>query len=552
MIVSLGGLFLARLLFVIFTLDRGFDITDEGMIVNMLGMSEYYTDTFYQNYAFIGKVIEIFTPVSIISLRSIKVVGDIVALALLCFGIASFLQHKGGEVDWKLLFLFGGLGIFTTVFTRTLGYNELTGIITMLSLGCYFLSYGKSKWLEYSLLIFSGGLVWWQLLIKFPAAFFLIGIFVLSVLLKQTKWANLASIGIGVITGFVNSFLSGAGMDILSDTISSNSPHMELLGVTPAIILSKSYWAVDILENGPYWLVPLAFFIMATSFLSSETGKYIPLTLSVVIFCLLLLLLPFGWPGEVRFRWIALLLIMAAIAIYFNLKERGPSHGTYSLLAITLFFFPISCAFGSNNPLTITTVAYTAPWFVLIALAVSNLETKTGLLITYTAGLLGLLLFLNFYVLHPHQQPSSLLEQTENIQLEENISVDIASAVFLQSVYQDLQKNNFQQGDPIVALYDMPGVVYLVGGRSPRTIWYFNPSEGLSEERIVNFNCYFLNDVQKDLNGDAPYFLLNHNMPEGLLSCLTEKLPIWQTGSTLVNTYFNPYSQDSISLYAPK
>ena len=48
------------------------------------------------------------------------------------------------------------------------------------------------------------------------------------------------------------------------------------------------------------------------------------------------------------------------------------------------------------------------------------------------------------------------------------------------------KENDFENGDDILALFDMPGLVYAVGGRSPGRPWYFGSLKTMEQ------NEYFL------------------------------------------------------------
>jgi hypothetical protein len=71
------------------------------------------------------------------------------------------------------------------------------------------------------------------------------------------------------------------------------------------------------------------------------------------------------------------------------------------------------------------------------------------------------------------QQPWTCNEEwkiTENGPL---VYVDKDQAKSLQVMKESLVRLGFRSGDPIIAIGDLPGAVYLLGGWSPGTCWYF-------------------------------------------------------------------------------
>lgn len=58
--------------------------------------------------------------------------------------------------------------------------------------------------------------------------------------------------------------------------------------------------------------------------------------------------------------------------------------------------------------------------------------------------------------------------------LTEPILVDAATATFFHQLKNLLAQGGFHPDDPLLALYDVPGLVYVCGGVSPEAPWYFS------------------------------------------------------------------------------
>ena len=58
------------------------------------------------------------------------------------------------------------------------------------------------------------------------------------------------------------------------------------------------------------------------------------------------------------------------------------------------------------------------------------------------------------------------------------VYLDMDQAKSLQVMRESLVRLGFRSGDPIIAIGDLPGAVYLLGGWSPGTCWYFGDTMG--------------------------------------------------------------------------
>jgi hypothetical protein len=84
-------------------------------------------------------------------------------------------------------------------------------------------------------------------------------------------------------------------------------------------------------------------------------------------------------------------------------------------------------------------------------------------------------LFIFGFLLHPYRLAGSLFEQTTPAPSQSKLSgllLDKETAKLVNNMQQTLMQGGFRQGDPIVALYELPGLVYSVGGRSVGVAWF--------------------------------------------------------------------------------
>jgi hypothetical protein len=76
------------------------------------------------------------------------------------------------------------------------------------------------------------------------------------------------------------------------------------------------------------------------------------------------------------------------------------------------------------------------------------------------------------------QPPWTCNEEWKITENEPLVYVDKDQAKSLQAMRESLARLGFRSGDPIIAIGDLPGAVYLLGGWSPGTCWYFGGTLG--------------------------------------------------------------------------
>jgi hypothetical protein len=159
---------------------------------------------------------------------------------------------------------------------------------------------------------------------------------------------------------------------------------------------------------------------------------------------------------------------------------------------LVLAALPFIDAVGTNQNLVWYTSNLATVWFVMILMLQARLSVRLKLrhvscvLMVALAGF-GQVQILHQHLLSPYRLPTSLFGQTERVQgvpALANVMVDAESKRFFEGLRRMLEEGSgFREGDPIIALYDMPGVVYAMGGVSPGGAWFF------FEERAQSMNC---------------------------------------------------------------
>lgn len=163
---------------------------------------------------------------------------------------------------------------------------------------------------------------------------------------------------------------------------------------------------------------------------------------------------------------------------------------TLVLAGLFLFALPFLVAAGTTHRIYINALLHLGPFFALIfvvALAVSHrVQSATPWLLTLVlTTLVALSQFFHGSFLRPYRLPQPLWTMHEATPIghpASQLRLDPASARFVHDLQNLLNQADYQPGDDLLALFDMPGVVFALGGKSPGRPWYF-PNYGEQGER---------------------------------------------------------------------
>lgn len=148
---------------------------------------------------------------------------------------------------------------------------------------------------------------------------------------------------------------------------------------------------------------------------------------------------------------------------------------------IVLLALPIISSFGSTNTVYVSALHERVLWvagLVLLAgqiggmLGVPWFEYSVAALISVVAA--GQLFTGHF--LRPYMHQPSLWHQTESIDVgfpATTLKVDPQVAQFLRYVREKLDGNGYKSGDDVFGFFNLPGVIYAIGGKEPGAPWYF-------------------------------------------------------------------------------
>lgn len=184
----------------------------------------------------------------------------------------------------------------------------------------------------------------------------------------------------------------------------------------------------------------------------------------------------------------------------------------WSSPSTALLLTPLILGLGTGTALG-DYAGHGAVFFQMITLGIWLGIRRTGMSSAPVVPFLWLAVVLNLFRAEASLQDPfrirSLSECRENWKIPGggSVRVDPNQKKLLQQLQSRLGMAGFRPGDPIVAIGDMPGVVYLLGGWSPGTCWYFaNTPQQEFYVRAV------LGAVPKEIRGRS-FLILRENSP---------------------------------------
>jgi hypothetical protein len=189
------------------------------------------------------------------------------------------------------------------------------------------------------------------------------------------------------------------------------------------------------------------------------------------------------------FAWTALFAMLAGLLLPgFAVRLAGQKPLRVEKAAVqkavfylVLFLLPPAAAFGTNNTLVFQIWLHITPWAALLFLLF--LETQHSPL-AWPLGWAALVFTITWlwagwtqtYFMLPYRLLHDRLSQTETLQVRSphfrGLKVDAETRAFLETYDAVLANSKTTAGGGVIAVFDMPGLVYLSDGYSPGDIWY--------------------------------------------------------------------------------
>jgi hypothetical protein len=476
------SVFVAKLYYVLLTIDRGFDFTDEGLYQLWLSFPEKDPNPFY----YFHRVLLGFFPWvewNIISLRLLKVVIDVVIAVIIGSLLHRLLPSENrSKLSWGFLVAICLLGVYSTTYSLTFYNGDISFLSSTLVISaCVLALVQKSARIWWPLPFASGFLSSFQFFNKFSSTLLLVLLFVSVMVYIHSKRKIYLEFLIGLLAGSTTFFiLIGYTPKAWYLEYLDGIEYVIRFDKEPVWVIIQDY-ANALLRVSWYATVPLVILVPL---------NLIKLTSSLVRTSVFITLLG-GWsaylyfnsswdyceagysncPGIMTF-WFFPLMSVLMFSLSENKTLRIWLSGKRILGLLLVFSIPLVAVVGTGSVITIGLSAYLIPIYGLVGFAM--LLGRTNLVLIMPLVVLSVFGFSYFQSVYPFRQIAPQSEQTFPVEgPNEVIFLDSATATFVHKMQLILLENHVKTPYPIVAFYDLPGLVYLCGGYSPATPWYF-------------------------------------------------------------------------------
>jgi hypothetical protein len=557
--------------------NKGFDLTDEGCYMLWYTYPDKDPNPFY----YFHKIVLGFLPFidwNIISLRILKIISDLAVVGLVSAVLYRNLpSNRKGLVTALFLLGVSGLGFYSIIFSRIFYEGDMSYLFAVMALGIPLLYLHPQQRKGLLLATFVSGIfIGLQFFNKFSASLVSLAVVgALSIFLTRKLLGVLALLG-GVTLGAALFFtVTGYSPAAWYQEYQDGYKYViEPLGYNPLHLLV--FYAVDGLVLLVLALLPLGAFTMLR-FVGTKAGIWraphlIITALVAVFYGLYYLLLPHLY-SDAHYQYQSMLLNFwyvpaVSFGLYLFFMVDGIKGYTKPewLVTILLLLMPLVSMVGTGTSLAVSASAYLVPWFGILGLLfVKHFTRGLGPAIV----LLGVMIinaFTYFHFTHPFRLNATISQQQVPLTgSNKEIKVDETLATFVTSTKSVLQQEGIPEGYPIVALHNLPGLVYLVGGYSPATPWYFD-AEWLNipefNQKLHNTNCLNIGRI-KQFESRPPVFMINAYMLDELTPCLLKHdfdlEGSYEPAAILLNPYWQIENQafarnlsDSLLIFIPK
>jgi hypothetical protein len=446
----LGFSFIVCLVLIIFGFNRGFEISDEGFYM-LLSVPAQANENGIINYDLFFKLFFQLTghTFSLVEMRLLRLIGYFLA----AFALTQFLKNRF-EIPFRKpqLFLLSILGLFSgyAFLPPTLSYNSLTVVLSCFWLWNTFAAqsptYAKSLILGFILAL----LVYVKVTVALILFLFSIGIWV-----KKNQF-SFASLGLVFIPFLI---LELAFWVFLGEFASAR-----LLSGIPLNSSRLGYGIIPMIKSPLVGFVFSAVALLMGWMIAKVKGQSFPVQFSVLVFTLgaLFWMIRFTHITE---EWNHVVLIATSGFLGF-LWGNSKSEFTFSLEEMTLFSLPFLLHFGSNVYWMRIGIHYWVFWILLIFIYACPISK----ILLHSFVFLSVFLVFNGVWWHPFGQNDPLwVEKTKWMRnVNEVILLDQAQVRTIQKIEKWEKERGHEE---LLAAYQIPGVVWLVGGRIP-----FSPS----------------------------------------------------------------------------
>jgi hypothetical protein len=559
-----------KLAILVWSVDKGFEMTDEGYYLLWFNSAHLYAPDMHLNYYYLVQLLFGWVDWDITAMRIGGIVTEVGAVLSLGWGLSKYLKAKLPELyspAFVTVLLVGGFAaLFTAEHPRSLSYDSVTHLLMAIGGGLLlvWLSFNEKPkgWHLIGFFTLLGVILASQFIVKFSSTILLAVLWLVVTLSAKQKKGDITLAAFGTVLGMGLLFTGLFGTQISLSTFLEyyriSYERISQLGYSPIDIVLKTYLAKDtvhfVLNIGPALLIILGALF---AFKNQETKKrtFRAMALGLVVFVMQAFLFPTNYFPQWHYRFIDLLLLLIISGSYVAWQFTTASRAVL-VLVVTLFAIPFVCAIGSAVNWAMSLFSYLPAWIMLVIVLWQYIGQQIGMRVWPGIVQYGIITgsFLIFFQLFlypnylPHGMAASMFEQTEQAVAYDQVKLDAPTAKFVTETEQLLTSNGFKPGNYLLALYDLPGLVYLMQGYSPQVPWYFGENTRATVKEAVDNTCWHINEMS-----ETNVFVVKPvTVHPDVANCLSSSKLNFPTNYLMAGTVYNTYCKCEMEVWAPK
>ena len=571
------------------SLNKGFDITDEGGFLLSYQNVDIYRGGIYNYHIIINKLTRFLNP-GIIEYRFITLILTMISSLVLSFGFYKWGRFKYSKTNIYLSFIFIfsfiSIGNFLIYFSglQTIHNNTLTNFILQVNTGLilFLLSFHpkglvKSK-INILILLIIGILCAFSFFIKFSTGIIQVVVYQIFIYIyfKKRPSNNKYFLSSILLVGFfIGLLLYFSFFQRFNEwRFNFRNEYLMLPDHSPLMLLNT--YINDILYFFKFFLKYFSWLLFFPAinianklypnyfnFLYRKPFFNIFLIISFIIFSYEIYYFNFyrstfatsPWINSYFYIIIICFIFLLLFSFLYNDKLLTKINYFHEILILLILAItPFIGAIGTANPIFLNVLSHAAPWFCIILV-----------LFFYISKYIDNKIILSLFIIFPatitasqiidgnifkpyfsifNFNKSNYFDQNQEVRelpRLKNINIDIKTKKFLLELNHIFKKNNFKNQYPIFGFH-LPGIVYLLGGTSPGMPYYFNAKRDNNA-----FKAY------KDIN-KLPVFLITEDNPinsELLMIMKNKGINFPENFSYKGEVYF-PYRNVNLKVFFPK
>lgn len=502
----------------IWGLNKGIDFTDEGYLI--LGAQKNQEILLgLNNYHAILKLLFFWINPTLINLRILNFMLAIISSFIFFKGLQGHIGKQRKTRFWLIIILIGNI-IPISHGVVVLSYNSLGAYFSLIGLG--FFLHDTSALVPKAPIfkILSGLFFSFVFLIKIPSLIVLIFLLFIYLFINRNKSYKSNTISIffyllGFFSGlFIFLLKYGSLLDLYLSITEELYIYNYAKGGHDNSALLRGLITLTI--QSIKYVFGITFFLTLFFLIKKikQNSKRVFISVILKVFFAFYFLRFFSLENRDASPYYVLVLstLLYIILLSFFKREKINFERKKICIGLVLFLMPFLLAFGTNNNLIANAIYLLPSWIALLAILNFNFKIELRYFFLFLFFSFSPYFFYYHYVINPYGK-SNLINQTELLESPQ-VKLDSLSIKNINLLKERLIENGFKKGDPIITLFKLPGLIYLMDGSSPGS------SFSAWNEKYINL---FVSKLKKtSINFQKAYLLINAKISQETINNLNK------------------------------